>query len=240
MRATTSSPGVVGRLKRKGLVETRQGSGTFVSERRKLQTIDTMRYVAGAFPDIDLGVQPDERVVARPIGGNGYEERVPPAHIADAFGVDRDSSLLNRKFVLDVDGTPRCLIDSWENPEIQTTAGGRFAQEPWHGDVVGQLKAAQRDVTLLDETFVVELGSDEQTSSLRLSKDDVVIVMTRHAYDDDANLVEIAEITYPAFHTMLRIRIPLRSAEVYLARNADTESDDEPPAAEAPDSQGAD
>lgn len=64
--------------------------------------------------------------------------------------------------------------------------------------------------------------------------------MTRHAYDDDANLVEIAEITYPAFHTMLRIRIPLRSAEVYLARNADTEPNDEPPAAETPDSHGTD
>lgn len=98
-----------------------------------------------------------------------------------------------------------CPHRLWEPSEIAKTVGGSFDQEPWRGDVVGQLEAAGRKVAWMTESVGNELATDEQAKFLGMTVDESLLVVTRHAFHEN-QLIEVPDVSYPGFHTRIQFR----------------------------------
>jgi DNA-binding GntR family transcriptional regulator len=190
-------------LRMQGMVESRQGSGTYVRE-------------AGAVP------RARERYArARELGSMyGIAESVEflateiasaPSHVIDALGlVDGSEAIRRARLLRGVDGRPIELSTSWFSPDLVDQAPGLFKPERLVGgtakyltQVTGSTAAYARD------QVAARLATDEERQLLELDAPAAVLTYRLTVYTADDVPIQYDDATYPPDQWAFRQEYPL-------------------------------
>lgn len=180
-------------LRAEGLIESRQGVGTFVKENRRLQRRSRSRY--GRARD-DKKLLTSHLAHEITFAGTGPV----PSYIIEAAGIDQTAEMVIRRRTLRdrETGKPEELGASYLPMEY---AGGTFLEEPTvvpkalflcMEDLSGKRYAHARDQWLVRAPSVVE------SDLLDLGTGSQVIHVIHVARADDGTLLEISESVWPA------------------------------------------
>ncbi|GHI06239.1 transcriptional regulator [Streptomyces cellostaticus] len=163
-------------LRNDGLVVARQGSGFTVSETPVARPAGRRRAgssrLSGGAPYRRLGV-PDRTV--------------PPAHVADALGLEAEEEALRRiRLVLLEDGAPHSLVTAWFPLQIADASPrlamkGPIAEGTTHyvRRQTGRSPAEGVDIT------TVRLATNEEAQLLQVGQPTAVAVVLHTAFDQD-------------------------------------------------------
>jgi GntR family transcriptional regulator len=203
-------------LRNEGVVETRQGSGTYVRELPLVRRISWTRYLA----DYDKqGVEPATSFTRdQDIAWEEY--RLDKAfrwieadeHLAELFGVPPGERVLERRFVFYAKGVPAqmsrtCLLAA----DVEGTPVADPKNEPWPGGNVGQLRSLGIEVDPeIHETVASRMPTPDEARILRMSPGIPVLAITRRM-TSGGRVVEVADpIVIPADRAVLDYLIRLR------------------------------
>lgn len=180
-------------LRAEGLIESRQGVGTFVKEVRRLQRRSRSRY-GRARDDKKLLTSHLEHEIT--FAGTAEI----PSYIAEAAGLDEGTEMVIRRRTLRDRDTrrPEELGASYLPPEY---AGGTFLEEPTvvpkalflcMEDLSGKRYAHARD------QWLVRVPTAIESDLLDLAAGSQVIHVIHVARADDGTLLEVSESVWPA------------------------------------------
>jgi GntR family transcriptional regulator len=177
-------------LRADGLVVARQGAGFTVVETPVARPAGGRRAgvgrVAGGAPYRRLG-EPD-RVV-------------PPAHVADALGLQPGEAALRRgRLVLLEDGSPGTLVTAWFPPFIADAAPRLAARGPIAEGTTHYVRhmTGRSPVEGVDST-TVRLADDEEARLLEVEQPEAVAIVLHVAYDRDRRAL-VCEVGVTASH----------------------------------------
>jgi GntR family transcriptional regulator len=185
-------------LRVEGLLITRPGSGTYVrGTRRRLNRLSRGRYGARRGYHADLAARYRQELVE--VG-----RRIPPAEVADAFGVSDTTQLLVRRHLVRSDeGQPVEIGASWFRPgdSAGTTLERRTAfGRPLYQEVEEQ--TGRRYARATDQ-ITARLPTREEAEILRIRPDTPVLHLLHIAYDARHRPIEVAQATWPGPMTTL-------------------------------------
>jgi GntR family transcriptional regulator len=187
----------IDQLRIEGLLITKPGSGTFVrGTRRKLNRLSRGRYGIQRGYHADLAARYRQQLVE--VG-----HAVPPAEVAEAFGVSAGTELVVRRHLVrtqdaavevgaswllprDADGTGLARMESFGRPlyqEVEEVTGRRYA-------------SASDQVT-------ARLPTREEAELLQIRPDTPVLHLLHVGYDEGHRPIEVAVATWPGPVTAL-------------------------------------
>jgi GntR family transcriptional regulator len=193
-------------LKDRGLLETRGRGGTYVRERPLIRRISSERYRADFFPKTpgaletsftrDQGIRWEEYRLDKAFRWIDADER-----LAELFGVEAGTRVLERNFVFFAAGTPSqmsrsCLLAA----DVEGTPVADPHNEPWPGGNVGQLRSLGIDlIPEVDEAIATRMPTDEETRILRVGPGIPVFAVTRRMFErgPDGGRGRVAEVADP-------------------------------------------
>jgi GntR family transcriptional regulator len=206
----------IGLLRRDGRVVSRQGSGTFVREAPQIRRISWDRYRS------DFDPSPSEQPATsftRDAGIEWQQYRLDKAfrwieadeRLADLFGVEAGTRLLERNFVFYAADAPAqmsrsCLLAS----DVEGTPVADPRNEPWPGGNVGQLRTLGIEVDReIHESVSARLPTAEEARILNIGSGAPVLAITRRM-TSQGRVVEVADpIVIPADRAVLDYLIRL-------------------------------
>lgn len=180
-------------LRSEGLIESRQGIGTFVRQDRRLQCRSRRRY-GRARADQQLLTSHLRHEIL-------YAGRAPaPAHIAERFGIQPgDELVIRRRRLHDPnDDRPQELGVSWLPVDI---AGGTYLEQP---TVVPKAlflcveELSGRRYAHATDYWVARQPSIEEVELLELPAATPVLHVVHTARADDGTVLEVSESVWPA------------------------------------------
>ncbi|WP_406318894.1 GntR family transcriptional regulator [Streptosporangium sp. NBC_01639] len=183
-------------LRNEGLVESRQGSGTFVRERPPARRISMDRY------RVDAGPQDTPRTsFTHDADITWLQYRLDKAYrwveadtrLADLFGVKAGARVLERRFVFYAAGEPSqmsrsCLLAA----DVEGTAVADPHNEPWPGGNTGQLRTLGIEVDGITEETAVRMPTPDEAGMLRIGAGVPVFSVTRQTHSR-GRVVEVAD-----------------------------------------------
>jgi len=205
----------IDQLRVEGLLITKPGSGTYVrGTRRRLNRLSRGRYGAHRGYHADLAARYRQQLLE--VG-----RAVPPAEVADAFGVSDSTELVVRKHLVRTADAAVEVGASWFRlPDAENTSLARMEAygRPLYQeveDVTGRRYASATDqVTARQPTR-------EEAEILAIRPDTPVLHLLHVAYDADHRPIEVATATWPGPVTAL--------VEEYAVPGARPESTDDDP-----------
>jgi DNA-binding GntR family transcriptional regulator len=179
-------------LRAEGLVEARQGSGTFVRERPTLARRARDRYARGrATGQIYTAGERSEIVDAGLV----------PAHeaVAQALGVKVDEPAIRRRRVVYEERGPVEVSSSWMPGTLAERAPLLLERERIREGTVAYVeRTTGRRARLGRDRISARLASDEETEALQLGDGPAAVLVIHHtAFDAAGEPIEFAEAVFP-------------------------------------------
>ncbi len=214
-RASKSTVGkAVAMLKAEGLVYSQRGRGVFARRLPPKRRISSERYKVDAGPQdtprtsftVDQGISWEEYQLDRV-----YEWIQADERLAELFGVDLGTRVLERRFVFYAKGEPQqmsrpCLLAS----DVEGTPVADPEREPWPGGSIAQLHSIGLVVDDITESITARMPTPDEVATLRIGSGIPVFAITR-CLISRGRVIEVADpIVIPADRAILDYRIPLR------------------------------
>ncbi|MGY1946092.1 GntR family transcriptional regulator [Nocardia asiatica] len=169
-------------LRQEGIVRSRQGSGTYVTERSALMRERAPRYEARSAAAESVTV-----LVTEVVEG--------PQEVTDALGLSAASAVSIRKLLCAGTSGPAKLITCWF-PGVNTEAADRSDSVP--GGASEYLEVAIRRATaMVRESVGARLATHDERRHLELAGPAAVLVVHRVALDARGVALEYREIVHP-------------------------------------------
>jgi GntR family transcriptional regulator len=184
-------------LRTEGLVETRQGSGTYVRVQPQVRRVTMDRYLADKGPQSipqtsftrDQGVTWSQYRLDKRFEWIEADER-----LAGLFNVPVGTRALERRFVFYASGVPSqmsrsCLLAR----DVEGTPVADPHNEPWPGGNIGQLRSLGIEVNgdIVEET-AVRMPTPEEAGLLGITSGVPVFAITRQMFSNE-RVVEVAD-----------------------------------------------
>lgn len=197
-------------LRTEGLIEERQGRGTFVRGRRRRAERSNLRHQwekdrARAGPgerrstgatEEDTGLTTDQLAFQAE-----YERIEAPEELAAALGLEPGDAVLKRTYrtrSVDEDDSlkvARSYIPyeiAEQNPDL-LDAG----QEPWPGGTMNQLFTVGIEIDRVEEVVTARSPTPEESEELGLTPGAAIMDVRKTLYDIDGRIVEVADVVLP-------------------------------------------
>ncbi|KRV48501.1 GntR family transcriptional regulator [Wenjunlia vitaminophila] len=177
-------------LSHQGLVEKRQGSGTYV---RGLDVNRRARELYGRARQTGKIYSPGEYAV---ITSAGWLEA--PDHVAEALNLRRGSRAAHRRRVTNNQSGPITLSTSWFAPDVGERAPRLLDPERiQEGTLMYVETLTGRQGSYAEDRMCARLATDEEAAVLRLTERSAVLIVHHVVYDMQDHPLEFAEATYP-------------------------------------------
>ena len=143
-----------------------------------------------------------------------FREVPASSAIAELFGVEPGTMLLERRFLFRAMGVPQQTSTScYLLDMVAGTPIADPANEPWPGGNIAQLHTIGVQVTAVEETVRARMPMRDETEQLNIAGGVPVLTITRRMLAGD-RVVEVAQdIVLPADRTELQYRIDLLEGE---------------------------
>lgn len=177
-------------LSHQGLVEKRQGSGTYV---RNLEVNRRARELYGRARQTGKIYSPGEYAV---ITSAGWLDA--PDHVAEALGLVKDRRAVHRRRVTNDQGGPITLSTSWFAPDIAGRAPRLLDSERiQEGTLMYVESVTGRQGSYAEDRVCARPATAEEAADLRLETSAAVLVVHHIVFDLQDRPLEFAEATYP-------------------------------------------
>lgn len=191
-------------LRVQGLVESRQGSGTYVRDTtaapRARERYARARDYGTMYSDAE-----SVEFLATEI------DLEPPAHVLDALGLAAGSSAIRRaRLIRRDDGDPIELSTSWFATDLAEPAPQLLVSERLRGGTAKYIESVTgRAAAYARDQVAARLASAEELRLLGLTAPAAVLVYRLIAYEATDNPVQFDEATYPPQRWAFRQEYPL-------------------------------
>lgn len=200
-------------LKNAGLVDSSGRGGTIVRERPKIRRISSRRYQADTGPQ-----ETPQTSFTRDAGIAWSQYRLDKAYqwidaderLAELFGVDVGTRVLERRFVFYANGVPTqmsrpCLLAA----DVEGTPVADPHNEPWPGGTIAQLRTLGIEVDHIAESVATRMPTRDEATTLGVGPGVPVFTITRRMLAG-GRVVEVADpIVIPGDRAVLDYEIPL-------------------------------
>jgi GntR family transcriptional regulator len=193
-------------LKTEGLLESRQGSGTYVRAPRQRVQRTTDRYQwekdrarASSEERGTTGAsEQDTGLTMQDLEFHAEYEEIPATQdLADQFGVSTGTKLLHRTYRTNPRGLPPLsLVDSYlvfdvvaANPELLSAEN-----EPWPGGTQNQLYTIGIEVGKIVDEVSARIPSAREADLLDLGQGVAILALRKKSYSIDGKLVELSDV----------------------------------------------
>jgi|SRR6266508_3179188 len=203
-------------LRAEGLVVTEHGRGTYARPVLPVRRLGSDRYRREV--ESLAEPRPPETSFTRDQGvdwsayqlDKEFREVPASAAVAELFGVEPGTMLLERQFLFRAHGVPQQMsVSSYPLALVAGTPVADPANEPWPGGNIAQLHSLGITVTKIRERVRARMPLADETQALRIPSGVPVLAITRQTYDGD-RVVEVAvDIVLPADRTELVYDIDL-------------------------------
>jgi DNA-binding GntR family transcriptional regulator len=194
-------------LRREGLVESRQGSGTFVRDvrahRRPRHRYDRYRQQGAQYgPGESVEIVRAEIVNA-------------PAHVAEALRLQQSSRVMVRQRVISRDDVgPIEIATSWWPASLADRAPRLLERKSLGG--IGSVRYVEsvtgRVATYARDQVAARLATTDESGALHLSSTPAAVLTYRHTvFDRDDDPLEFAEAVYPPDVWTIEQEYPIES-----------------------------
>jgi GntR family transcriptional regulator len=196
-------------LRVQGLVESRQGSGTYV---RNANAVPRARERYERARDLGTMYAPGESVEFL-----AAELADGPAHVIEALQLPAGSQVIRRvRLLRDTAGQPIELSTSWFAPQLAEQAPGLLEPERLRGGTARYLAGITgREPTYARDQVTARLANAQERRLLDLPRPAAVLVYRLTVYDAEDNPIQFDDATYPPARWVLsqeyslpRLRIP--------------------------------
>ncbi|MDG4796398.1 GntR family transcriptional regulator [Micromonospora sp. WMMD1082] len=202
-------------LRAEGLVATEMGRGTYARPVVPVRRLGSDRY-RKELDQVRSGELVTSFTADQQIAWSAYtldkKFRETPANetIAELFGVEPGTMLLERRFVFRAHGTPQQMSTSYLLLEmVAGTPVADPANEPWPGGNTSQLYSLGHTIISVREQVRARMPRADEVDALKIPGGVPVLVLTRQTYADE-RVLEVADITIPADRVSLDYQIDLR------------------------------
>ncbi|MET9748509.1 GntR family transcriptional regulator [Streptomyces ardesiacus] len=177
-------------LSRQGLVEKRQGSGTYV---RSLEVSRRARELYGRARQTGKIYTPGEYAV---ITSAGWLDA--PDYVAEALGLARDRRAVHRRRVTHNQDGPINLSTSWFTPDVgqrapKLTDPARIQE----GTLMYVERMTGRQGSYAEDRVCARSATEEEAADLCVEPESAVLVVHHVVFDFQDRPMEFAEATYP-------------------------------------------
>lgn len=177
-------------LSSQGLVEKRQGSGTYV---RSLEVNRRARELYGRARQTGKIYTPGEYAV---ITSAGWLEA--PDHVAEALGLAKDRRAVHRRRVTNNASGPITLSTSWFTADVGQRAPKLLDPERiQQGTLMYVEQMTGRQGSYAEDRMCAQVATDKEAADLGLSQGSPVLIVHHVVYDLQDRPLEFAEATYP-------------------------------------------
>ncbi|MFF3257373.1 GntR family transcriptional regulator [Actinacidiphila glaucinigra] len=177
-------------LSTQGLVEKRQGSGTYV---RGLAVNRRARELYGRARQTGKIYTPGEYAV---ITSAGWLEA--PDHVADALGLTKRQRAVHRRRVTSDQSGPITLSTSWFAPDMAERAPRLMDPERiQEGTLLHVEQMTGRQGSYAEDRMCARTATGEEAADLGLEPGSAVLIVHHVVYDLQDQPIEFAEATYP-------------------------------------------
>ncbi|WP_329412010.1 GntR family transcriptional regulator [Streptomyces sp. NBC_00704] len=177
-------------LSHQGLVEKRQGSGTYV---RSLEVNRRARELYGRARQTGKIYTPGEYAV---ITSAGWLDA--PDYVAEALGLVKDRRAVHRRRVTNNQDGPITLSTSWFAPDVGQRAPKLLDPERiQEGTLMYVEKATGRQGSYAEDRMCARQATGEESADLQLEPGSPVLVVHHVVFDLQDRPLEFAEATYP-------------------------------------------
>lgn len=177
-------------LSNQGLVEKRQGSGTYV---RSLEVNRRARELYGRARQTGKIYSPGEYAV---ITSAGWLEA--PDHVAEALGMAKDRRAVHRRRVTNNASGPITLSTSWFTADVGQRAPKLLDPERiQQGTLMYVEQMTNRRGGYAEDRMCARTATDEEAADLGLEPGSPVLIVHHVVYDLQDRPLEFAEATYP-------------------------------------------
>lgn len=191
-------------LRVQGLVESRQGSGTYVRRRQPAAPRARERYERSQSVGTMYGVAESFEILATEVVAG-------PDHVVEALQLEAGSEVIRRARLLRGEGRqPIELSTSWfapylieQAPRLLEPAGLRGGTAKYITEVTGRVADYARD------QVAARLATAEERRLLELPRPAAVLVYRFTVYDSSDQPIQFDDATYPAQHWAFHQEYPL-------------------------------
>ncbi|MET7697580.1 GntR family transcriptional regulator [Streptomyces sp. NPDC005485] len=177
-------------LRQQGLVEKRQGSGTYV---RSLQVNRRARELYGRARQTGKIYTAGEYAV---ITSAGWMDA--PDHVAEALGLVKDRRAVHRRRVTNNQDGPITISTSWFGPEVGQRAPKLMDPERiQEGTLMYVENMTGRQGSYAEDRMCARAATEDEVADLRLESSAPVLIVHHVVYDLQDRPLEFAEATYP-------------------------------------------
>lgn len=179
-------------LRSEGLVATQPGRGTFVRAARPVIHVGAFLTVASDGERATWAGEGERQGFAATQQITEVATVAAPAEIADRLDLPADAPAVVRRRVLNADGVPVQLSDSYYPAEL---AAGTELAEPGRlrGYTLGALERLGVDVDRFRDELHLRMPTPQEARALRLGKGVPVVRILRTTYAVDGRPVEVAD-----------------------------------------------
>lgn len=190
-------------LRAQGLVESRQGSGTYV---RNAHAVPRARERYERARDHGTMYAPGESVEFLAV-----ELVHGPAYVTEALQLSAGSRVIRRaRLIRDTVGQPIEISTSWFAPELADQAPRLLEPERLHGGTAGYLAGITgRKPTYARDQVTARLANTQERRLLGLPRPAAVLVYWLAVYDARDNPIQFDDATYPPARWVLGQEYPL-------------------------------
>ncbi len=179
-------------LRAAGIVEARQGSGTFVAEQPALNRRARDRYTRTRQTGFTY-TSSEHSVIT------DAEQTAAPDYVASALGIPSGApAIRRRRVVFDEDG-PVEVSTSWFDGSLAATAPGLLSNERIREGTMAYVESVTgRRAATARATISARLARPDEREDLRLAESHSAVVLVHHTVVDvNGDPLEFAEATYP-------------------------------------------
>ncbi|MER6320582.1 GntR family transcriptional regulator [Streptomyces coelicoflavus] len=177
-------------LSHQGLVDKRQGSGTYV---RSLEVNRRARELYGRARQTGKIYTPGEYAV---ITSAGWLEA--PDHVAEALGLVKDRRAVHRRRVTNNQDGPITLSTSWFAPDVGQRAPKLLEPERiQEGTLLYVENMTGRQGSYAEDRMCARAATEEEAEDLHLAAGSAVLIVHHVVFDLQDRPLEFAEATYP-------------------------------------------
>lgn len=180
-------------LKQQGLVITRQGSGSFVRDRRRARRHSTSRYARSRWMNgvpILTAEAAEQGLAAGQIIRMIGEVDAPP-EVAERFGIPPETLVLTRQRTTMIDGEPNQLADSYYELETAEQVPRLREEDTGPGGGFARMEEAGIHLTRIRETHWTRMPTSPESVALELQPGTPVIELIRVTRDDTGRPREV-------------------------------------------------
>lgn len=179
-------------LRQEGLVESRQGNGTYVSARPAIARTASERYAAALRSGFAYTSGEHAKI-------ERAEKEPAPEHVASALGVEAGDEVIHRVRVTFEGDTPTAMSHSWFTAEVGAAAPRLLARERIREGTTRYVSmSVGRAVTTAEDSLGARLASEEEAALLGLSTPLAVLETLHTVWDADGQALAYEEGLAPS------------------------------------------